>query len=159
MPGRSFQQIWKSMDKERRTKAAAAFMESAEDKNERKAILGVIGTKLNFRPKFAAKLPTERAAAYFASIEGLDELMVGTVIRGYLFGPLQPMLAMFLDELKIEHEKGIIKADEVAAPSAEALAPALEKIRASFDAQDVELYKEALLASDPTTWANLEAKA
>jgi len=148
--------MWKAMDKDRRREVALAFLGSVSDKSERKAVTGLIAAKLKFRPQFAAKLPDDKAAGYLAGLLDIDELMAGTILRAYLFGAKLPMLAMFLDSLGIDHDKGAIKADNVPPPTKEALEAAMEKLRAAFPTADVELYKEALLTSDPETWVNLE---
>ncbi len=154
---KTFQHIWKQMDPGRRRQAAETFYASGDNAGEQKRVAGVIAGRFHLRPQKAAKLPVETAAKYLASIEGLDELMAATLVRVYLFGPQESMLAMFLDELGIAHQKGVISADTVTPPSADALHSAVEKIRGAFDPADVELYLSALTTSDPVTWANLEA--
>jgi hypothetical protein len=67
------------------------------------------------------------------------------------------MLVTFLDELQIPHQRGVIADDNTAVPSADALRAAADRIRATFPAEDVQLYLSALLASDAVTWAHLGA--
>jgi hypothetical protein len=64
---------------------------------------------------------------------------------------------MFLDELQIPHQNGVIADDSTAVPSADALRAAADHLRAAFPAEDVQFYLSALLASDAVAWANLGA--
>jgi hypothetical protein len=153
---KSFQQIWKQMDATRRRQAADALYAGKEYVGEQQRSVGVIAAKLNLRAQKAAKLPPEKLAGYLVSMVTPDEQLAGALVRAYLFGPHQAMLVSFLDELQIPHEKGAISIEEVPPPSADALRAAVEKIRASFDATDVDIYLSALLASDAGTWVNLE---
>ena len=104
---KTFQQIWKHMDRERRQQTAAAFFSSTETAGEMRRISGFI--------------------------------------------------AMFLDELHIPHQNGVIADDSTAVPSADALRAAADHLRAAFPAADVQFYLSALLASDAVAWANLGA--
>ncbi len=152
---RTFQQIWKQMDNGRRRQAAAAFFTSVETAGEQRQVAALIAKKLNLRPQKAAKLPPEKAAGYLSAIESLEEPMAALLIRSYLFAQQTPMLAMFLDELQIPHENGVIPDGNTAVPSADALRAATARISAEFAAEDVQLYLSALAASDAVTWANL----
>jgi hypothetical protein len=154
---RTFQQLWKQMANARRRQAATSFFTSTETAGEQRGVAGLIATKLNLRPQKAAKLPPDKAAGYLASIESIEEPLAALLIRTYLFANLQPMLVMFLDELKIPHQNGVIPDDNTAAPTADALRAAVERILGAFAPEDVQLYLSALAASDAVTWANLDA--
>jgi hypothetical protein len=155
--GRTFQQIWKQMDQGRRKQAAISFFTSAETAGEQRRVSGLIAMKMKLRPQTAAKLPTERAAGYLSAIESLDEPLAALLVRSYLFTHETPMLVMFLDELQIAHQSGVIPDDNTIVPTADALKGAAGKIRAAFPAEDVQLYLSALAASDAVTWANMGA--
>lgn len=154
--GRTFQQIWKRMDRERRRQVAAAFFSSTESVGEQRRAAGLIATKLNLRPQKAAKLPAEKAAAYLSAIESIDDQLAALLVRTYLFARQKPMLVMFLDKLPIPHQDGVIPDDSTIVPSADALRAAVDRIRTAFPAEDVQLYLSALLANDAVTWANLD---
>ena len=153
--GKTFQQIWRRMDRERRRQAAAAFYSSSESAGEQRRVAGLIAMKLNLRPQKAAKLPADKAAAYLSAIEALDEPLAALLIRTYLFAHQQPMLVLFLDELHIPHQSGVISDPGSAVPDADAVRAAADRIRTAFPAEDVQLYLSALLASDAVMWANL----
>ena len=127
---RTFQQIWKRMDRERRRHVAAAFFASTESAGEQRRAAGLIATKLNLRPQKAAKLPPDKAAAYLAAIESIDESLAALLVRTYLFAQQKPMLVIFLDELQIPHQNGVIADDSSAVPSVDALRAAADRIRA-----------------------------
>lgn len=155
--GKTFQQIWKQMDSDRRRQAATAFFTSTDTAGEQRRVTGLIAMKLKLRPQTAAKLPVERAAGYLSAIESLDEPLAALLIRSYLFARQTPMLVMFLDVLQMPHENGVIPDDNTIVPTADALRTAAERIRAAFDPEDVQVYLSALSASDAVTWANLGA--
>lgn len=158
MVQQTFQQIWQQMNLGRRRQAATAFFADSETEGQRRSVAGVIAKKLNLRPQKAAKLPGDKAAAYLASIESLDEPLAAWLIRSYLFAHQQAMLLMFLDELKIPHQNGVIHEGNTAVPKADELRAAVERIRGAFIAEDVQLYLSALLASGDATWTNLAAE-
>jgi len=68
------------------------------------------------------------------------------------------MLLMFLDELKIPHQNGVIPEGNTAVPTVDELRAAVERIRGAFLAEDVQLYLSALIASGDATWTNLAAE-
>ncbi len=154
---KSFQQIWKQMDPTRRRQAADAFYAAKDYIGEQQRSAAIIAAKLNLRPQKAAKLPAEKLAGYLVSMITPDEQLSSTLIRAFLFGPHEAMLAMFLNELNIPNDKGAISQEEVPAPATEALHTAVEKINGAFDPADVDIYLSALSASDPGTWTNLAA--
>ncbi len=156
---KTFQQVWRQMDRDHRRQAADAMCVEPEYAKEKTHAAAVLAAKLHLRPQSAARLTPEKMAGYLTSIDFPDELLAASLVRAFLFTRQQPMLSMFLDELQIAHEKGVIKADSVPPPSAEALQGAVAKIQGAFDAADVKIYIAALLASDPETWVNLEALA
>jgi len=157
MPSNTFPQIWKRMDQERRRQAATALLNSAETAGEQRQIAGLIAKKLNLRPQKAAKLPPEKASAYLSTIGEVDDFLAASLVRSYLFAHQKPMLVMFLEELKIPHQDGLIPEGNTVVPTADMLRTALERIRAAFAPEDVQLYVSALSANDAVTWANLEA--
>lgn len=143
------------MDMDQRRQAAHVLCTNTEYAAEQRIAAGVIATRLKFRPQKAAKLPPEKMASYLLSVGSIDETLAGALVRAYLFNEHQPMLTMFLDDLQIPHEKGVIAGETVVRPEADALRTAVERIRGQFNPADVDLYLAALLASDPVTWENV----
>ena len=64
------------------------------------------------------------------------------------------MMGVFLDNLGLTHENGII-GDDDAKPDAEKIGPAVEAIAGKYPAEDVSLYLTTLLCQDPDTWGEL----
>ena len=145
------------MDHERRRQATTAFYASSETAGEQRRAAALIATKLNLRPQKAAKLPQDKAANYLAAIESPDEPLAALLVRTYLFARQRALLVMFLDELKIPHQNGVIAEGNTTVPTVEMLRAALERIQAAFAPEEVQIYLSALAASDAAVWVNLEA--
>jgi len=156
---KTFQQVWRHMDREHRLAAAEVLCTAAEYAKERQHAAAVLASRMHLRPRSAAKISPEKMAGYLTSLESLDEMLAATLVRAYLFSRQQPMLSAFLDELQIPHKNGAISEDHVTPPSAEALQAAIAKLRASYNEQEVQLYVAALVASDSETWVNLQAES
>jgi hypothetical protein len=73
----------------------------------------------------------------------------------YHLAAQRALMAAFLDALAIPHDKGVITAEEVKPPEAAPLRQAVDAVRASFPAEDVDLYLQTLVAVDGETWARL----
>jgi hypothetical protein len=58
--------------------------------------------------------------------------------------------------LGIAHEDGLITAEDLKAPDAAAVATAAASVKATFPAEDVEMYLRTLAALDGDTWAHIE---
>ncbi len=149
-------QVWLSLSRERREAAALAFWE--DERLSRAARLSALGpwlTSHGMRAAFLEQLPRSRRAQMMAG-GGLPEETATEVLTAYHLLRQRPLLARFLDELDLPHENGLIK-DGVrpSPPTEEAASQAVEKLRAEFAAEDVDLYVRTLTAADPETWAAL----
>jgi len=144
------------MDSDRRRRAAEVLCAGGNFAAEQRMAAGIIAARLKLRPQKALKLPPERMAGYLLSVGGMDEQLAGSLVRAYLFTEHQPMLAMFLDELKIPHNKGMIGSNTAVHLDAEAVKAAVAHLREQFQAADVDLYLTGLVASDDVTWALLK---
>ena len=144
------------MDAERRRRAAEVVCAGGDFAAEQRMAAGIIAARLKLRPQKALRLPPEKMAGYLISVGSIDEQLAGSLMRAFLFGCHQPMLAKFLDELKVPHSKGVIHPNTTVELEAEATRAAVEHLRAEFAAEDVDIYLKALLASDELTWALLK---
>lgn len=150
----TFQQVWKQMDVPRRTSAALALVRS--NTQARARMLAELEARIHMRRSTLMKLPEERVAALLSNYGVLGEDLSTLLIRSYFFGSHRPMLSAFLDALQIPHKEGEIEDNtEVPLVAEEPLRAAVEKIRAEYPAEDVDLYLKALLASGPETWGNV----
>ncbi len=144
------------MDVERRRRAAEVLCAGGDFAAEQRMAAGIIAMRLKLRPQKALKLPPEKMAGYLISVGGIDEQLAGSLMRAYLFGCHEAMLAKFLDDLKIAHNKGVIQSNTTVNLEPEVLKAAVEHLRAEFAAEDVNVYLMALLASDEETWGPLK---
>ena len=70
---------------------------------------------------------------------------------------LNAALKLVFARARPPHEDGLISQDDLPAPDRATLAAAVEKIRAAFPADAVDLYLQTLVALDADTWRNLDA--
>ncbi len=149
-------QIWTALPRERREAAALALWE--DDHLTRIARLTSLAPWLaarGMRAAFLEQLPRARRAHLMAD-GGMPEETATQALMSYHLAHQRPLLARFLDELGIANDNGLIKEGvQPDPPEQEKLAPAVEKIRAEFPPEDVDLYLRTLTATDPETWANL----
>jgi len=145
---------------EQRTEAATAFWqdrESPEIALQHAEAAGILATRLKFRVKSIYGLPVERRARQLAQVSDVSESIATRALIAWHFAARRPLMAAFLDALGIEHEDGLISADDVATPSAEAIRDGAASLRTRFDAADVDLYLKTLSALDGDTWANVDS--
>lgn len=146
-------QIWAALPRDRRQAAAMSLWEDEHlaRPNRAVAIAPWLAAR-GVRAAFFDQLPRARRAAMMAE-GGMPDETASQALLSFHLCHRRPLLAMFLDELGIEHDQGLIKEGAHPAPPAkEAVAAAVEKIRTAFDAEDVTLYLRTLTATDPETW-------
>jgi hypothetical protein len=150
-------QIFKRLDEVRRRQAAEAFYSDPALADFHRAADAFLARLKNFRPQFIRKLPLEKRVAYLAAAPLTPDL-ASQLLVSYHFAHQRPLMAAFLTRLGIANENGLISDDvALAPPSAEDLVPAVAALRASFPAEDVEIYLQTLLSQNPDTWAGLAA--
>lgn len=146
------------MPAEKRVTAADAFWREDADEvqlQHAEAVMA-IAQRLKFRAKSVQALPVERRAKHLAQLSDVSEAIATRALISYHFAAKRDLMGAFLDALGIEHEDGLIKAEEVEPPSADRLRAAVETMRASFPEEDVELYLRTLAALDGDTWAHVD---
>jgi hypothetical protein len=85
-----------------------------------------------------------------------DDSLARSLLLALHLGQRKPILESFLDALEIPHEGGMIDENfDLEPPDAARLTGAVEKLRAGFPDDEVEIYLASLLAMDPETWAGL----
>jgi hypothetical protein len=146
--------LWKQMTGAQRLASARAFWadDDAVDDQVQAALL--IAQHKKFRPKTVVGLDRERKAKHLASLISIPDAIAGRVLIVYHLADQRPLMSRFLDALGIEHEGGLIKADD-ARPPADKLESAADEIARDFPPEDVRLYLTTLLCQDPETWAGL----
>lgn len=147
--------LWKRVPAERRLAAIEAFWQDDEAVEQQAEALLAIASHLHFRPKSVRTLPLDRRVRYTAALPSVSDSVAGRILVSYHLAHQRPMLAAFLDALGIAHDQGVLTAEEVTPPAADALKDAADKLRAQFPRDDVDLYFLTLLVQDPETWGGL----
>ena len=150
--------IWKDLPADVRLAAAAAFWK--QDDGDEAALqqaeaIMAIAKRLNFRAKSAQALPEERLAKLLAQMSDVSDAIATRALIAYHFQAQRPLMSAFLDALGVAHENGLITAESVPPPQADAIAGAAAKVREAFPDEAVRLYLRTLKALDADTWANL----
>lgn len=146
--------LWMSLPAETRMLAARSYDWKAPE-SRLEAELAIVRS-LRFREMFVRKLPLEKRIAYIASAVRPEDPLAASLLLALHLGHRRPMLAAFLDELKIPHDDGVIDEDaSVGRPADGALASAVAVLDERFPRDEVALYLKSLLAVDPETWAGL----
>jgi len=146
------------MSAAQRLAGAEAFWRETENDVEVQHAEAIItlARRMNFRPKSMAALPVERRAKLLAQLSEVSDAVATRALISYHFTTRRDLMAAFLDALGIAHENGVIKDESVAAPSKDQLVGAIAKVRASFPAEDVDLYLHTLATLDGDTWAAVD---
>jgi hypothetical protein len=141
-----------------RLRLASAFWadtQSADVEVQHAEVTALLARRLNFRLKSVRALPAETRARYLAQTADVSDLVAMRALVAYHLAHERPLMGSFLDALGIAHEQGVITAEQVDAPPAEAVAKAVEAVRASYPADAVALYLQTLVAVDGETWREL----
>lgn len=148
------------MPVEKRVTAATAFWrdtESPEIAVQHAETIGLLARRLNFRVRSLQALSVERRARHLAQMGDVTDPIATRALIAYHFAAQRPLMAAFLDALGIAHDDGLITAEDLAPPAPDALATAVQAVRASFPSDDVELYLRTLATLDGDTWTHLES--
>lgn len=146
------------MPSAKRVEAAEAFWRDTESQDiqaQHAEALAVLARRLNFRMRSLQALPVERRARYLAQLADVSEPIATRALIAYHFAVKRPLMGAFLDALGIAHEDGLIKDEELPAPTADRLAAAVKALDGVYDPIDVELYLRTLAALDGETWTHL----
>jgi hypothetical protein len=148
--------LWKQLPLEKRQAAAKAFWEDEHGLDQQVEVIVTLARKLNFRPKSLQQLPAERRIKMLANMADVSEAVATRALIGYHLTSERPLMAAFLDAVGIEHDNGLITAEEVPAPAPEKLAAGVAAIKAAFPPEDVRLYLHTLVVLDGDTWGALD---
>ena len=146
--------LWKQMNAAQRLASARAFWTDDEAIDDQIQAALLIAQQKKFRPKTVIGLDLDRKSKHLASLPSLPDSIAGRVLVLYHLSDQRALMGRFLDALGIEHEKGLIKADDVK-PDTAKLAPAAATLAREFPPDDVRLYLTTLLCQDPETWGGL----
>jgi len=148
--------LWVELDPETRQLAARTiYSDALDDDSSRLEADTAIATTLRFRPVAVRKLPLEKRVGYLLRAVRADDSLASTLLLALHLGRRRSMLATFLDRLGIEHEDGVIQADEFEAPGIEEVSAAVEAIYEAFPATEADVYFATLIAMEPESWGGL----
>jgi len=150
-------ELWKTLPVERRVPLADAFWRDGTDDAQMQHLeaIAMLARRLNFRPRSIQALPTERRAKQLAHVPDVPETIATRALIAYHMAAQRPLMAAFLDALGIEHDNGVISAEQVPKPDPAKLASAVAAVREEFPGEDVSLYLRTLEIVDGETWADL----
>ncbi len=148
--------IWRSLDHDRKLKAAASFWKSPAVKPpEIEVAAAVLAQSLHFRPQSIRTAPLAKRASYLAGFAAMPDHLAANVLYAYHLTHHVGMMSRFLDLLEIPHADGRIQGD-TGAPARQKLDAAAEALYKEFDARDVTIYLETLVSQDDVTWGALK---
>jgi len=150
--------LWKTLDKEERLAAAAAFWRDTPPELAGTA-LGAVVRARKLRPQVARTLSDEQRTQALAGVLDPGETVAASLLVALHLSARRPMLGAFLDALSLPHEDGVLKeeADALAAPDAARLAAAAGTLLKSFPQRQVDTYLNTLWLQDPERWKGLAA--
>jgi hypothetical protein len=146
--------LWKEMSPEKRLSAATAFWTDEHGHDQQVEVIVTLARKMNFRPKSVPALPLERRAKLLAGMD-VSDAVASRALIAYHLAEERPMMGAFLDALSIEHDNGLITAEEVPAPDKAKLAEGVRVLKSTFPADAVRLYLHTLVLLDGDTWSEL----
>lgn len=124
--------------------------------------LGLTAGVLKARPVFLQRQPVERRAELVRKALGrvMSNVVAEEMLAVYFLECRNELLTEWLDELGLEHEKGMLKGEDAPPePPASKLASALEAFRKKAnddDRADRELLLKAFAAQTSITWPEFE---
>jgi hypothetical protein len=146
--------LWKEMPPEKRLVAANAFWTDEHGHEQQVEVIVTLARKMNFRPKSVPALPLERRAKLLAGMD-VSDAVASRALIAYHLSAERPMMGAFLDALNIEHDNGLITAEEVSPPDKGKLREGVRTLKAAFPEDAVRLYLHTLLLLDGDTWSDL----
>lgn len=151
--------VWREMSPDQRAAAARSFWLDRDSLPQQAEAVTYLARQLRFRPQSILSLPVERRTRQLAMAQKPPEGVIGRALVVYHLDAQRPMLEMFLSQLGIANENGLITESLTEPPSDAQLQKAVAAVAADFSAEDVRLYWRTLAVQDPDTWGRLAAFA
>ena len=146
-------ELWGRLDGSTRRDAAEAMF---DERSSRREADGAIADALRFRIVSVRKLPIERRVDYLLKAVRPDDNFASSLLMALHVQRRQPLLVTFLDALGIEHDGGVIDADDEFGPTdPDRIGSAVELLYAEHPDEQVEVYLATLIALDPDNWSGL----
>ncbi|MFI5179090.1 MAG: hypothetical protein ACHQO8_11025 [Vicinamibacterales bacterium] len=158
MPDRP-SRVWKDLPPDKRLAVADAFWRDEQSQDihaQRVEAIVAIAHRLNFRAKSVQALPVDKRARYLAQMSDVSDAIASRALIAYHFSAQRALMAAFLDAVGIAHENGMITAEHVDAPDRARVAAAIDTLRRTTPAADLEIYLRTLVAVDGETWKEVD---
>jgi len=113
---------------------------------------------LKFRPRYLQKQPfAKRVASVRSALSRVTgNQLAEELLAIYFLKCRLPLLEEWLELMELEHEEGILTADEIPCPEAAALAQKVERFRGGDDDDDRELLLRVFSAQAAIDWPALD---
>lgn len=151
----TIQSIWAGMpDSLAATVLAEVRQETADLYREAQVIAA---SALRMRPQVLRQQPAAKQASAIRRVltqVGREDLG-GRLLVEWLTKRHKPMLALFLDDLGIAHEDGIVNDELGAEPATEHLTAAIRRLHAEFPAEQVRVYLQTFAITTGYEWGSL----
>ena len=150
--------LWKRLTPAERLEAATHFWKEPGAEMEATAVVTLARAR-NMRTQTARALSEEQKARALSQVLDPGEALAGALIVALHLGTRRPLLAGFLDLLKIPNDEGLLKEEAGTLPPAtvDEARLAVTELAGRFPAHEVEIYLNALWLQDPERWGALEA--
>jgi hypothetical protein len=147
--------LWKSLPREERARAAAAFFRDPAPDLVGSA-LGALVKARRMRPQAVRALAPDAQAHILATVLDPGEALAQGLLVSLHLAERRPLLAAFLDALGLPHEDGLLteEAESAGPPTVGAARKAVESL-AAYPSGQVETYLNTLWLQDPERWAAL----
>ena len=151
--------LWRDMPLEKRVAAAAAFWRDTDSPDiaaQHAEAIGTLAQRMKFRVRSVQALSVDRRARFLAQVADVSDAVATRALIAYHFEAQRPLMAAFLDALGVAHDDGLITVEQMDPPDRERLSTAVDAVRQSYPAEDVDLYLKTLAALDGDTWAGID---
>jgi len=147
--------VWKRLSAEDRLLAAQGLVAEQAPEAMGPALFAIAQAR-RMRPQSARVMPVDQQARALATISNPGEAVASSLLVAFHLGHRRPLLRAFLDGCGIPHEDGILtEAADSVTLSTEKARTAVEKLRAEFPSDQVEVYLNTLWLQDPGRWGML----
>lgn len=151
-------QIFAAMPPDRAVRLLQSLSEKAPGMVQQAVAAAAIALKA--RPVYLQRQPFEKRAHAVrrALARVVSDPIAGEVLAVYFLQCRKELLVEWLDAIGLEHEDGVLTADEPEAPPAAELAKAIDAFLAADDDPDRPLLLGAFAAQDAIEWPSLDAR-
>ena len=159
--GRSFQKLWEEMRPDQRGLAVQHFWRDGQDikLSERDCAISAIAQARKSRTSSIKKADPTLLEKWTLALQGVPSTIASALIRQYLLHDHREMIKSCLDDLKIPNVAGVMAPGfDAGVVDSNLVDAGIEKLRARFDNDAVQLYLEYVSLNDDE-WADAVREA